>query len=110
MFAISNCVGNFHTPGFEVWSKTYGGSIYSLLHRMETWPDREHDVKSAGNLSRFLRGLKYGTYKNLTEGRDPHEFLGLSVMDEFSEKRKRKDEFLSEFARELQFFVPVDGR
>ncbi len=86
--------GNFHTPGFEVWTKTYGGSIYNLLHRMESWPEREKDAKNGGNLSRFLRGLKYGPITDLTTGRDPHEFFGISVMDDFTDKIRRKDEFL----------------
>ena len=86
--------GNFHTPGFEVWTKTYGGSIYSLLHRVETWPEREKDAKGGGNLTRFLRGMQYGPISDLTTGRDPHEFFGLCVTDDFADKIKRKDEFI----------------
>ncbi len=103
--------GNFHTPGFEVWTKTYGGTIFRLLHRIEAWHELEKDARfSGGNLSRFIRGMQYGPLSDLTAGRDPHEFFGVSVTDDFTEKVKRKDEFLFRSSEDnFQFLYPWMG-
>jgi len=84
-------VGKSRVHGFEVWSNTHGGSIYSLLHNSDTWKEREND--KSGNLVRFSRGL-FDNLSNLTSARDAHEFFDLSVMDSFEVKRSKKDKFL----------------
>ena len=85
-------VGDLNVEGYESWDQTEGGCIFSLLHVIESWPERENDA--TGNIARFLRGLPYPNMMNLIEARDPHEFFGLAVTDDFSKKKKRYKTFL----------------
>lgn len=86
--------GDSNFVGYELWTSTFGGSIFNLLHVKETWPQREIDSAADSNFSRFLRGIPYEDYNNLVKARDTHEFFGLCVTDDFAVKKKRYMEFL----------------
>lgn len=87
-------VGDLHQVDFEVWSTTFGGCIFDLLHRTQCWPQRELDAGADSNFTRFLRGMPYEDFSNLTKARDPHEFFGLSVTDDFLVKKTKYQVFL----------------